>query len=404
MEQNEDSEEESEEAAAGTTTDVQCVRGEAIMDTCAQGKENDGSLLGKLNCINIEKDHVIDIESKIKKILENCENCKKYKKYQNYENSGKAEERGGKAEKTENIFEKENSNNLCTYEGISKNDFSLPIFFPSSKDDNNKNCNACNYCEDVCFSMICKKCKIKRKSLYRKYKKYKKHNLRICQNEMKLAMQLKKKAREILLSIRHQKMEEQMSKGDGGEGKERVDKTLTKGSKKTYHSTPQGNDKNYKHLILSTEEENTNNNINTKDDKYNALNALISRSKSTTNSEGENEKNFFTYYNYIKYKEYFTECEIKRHCQVNDCWVVANQNVYDVTTILNHHPGGNNCILNKAGRDVSVDYFYHSKYAQKKFWEPLKIGKVITCTKEIAEEKKKKKSLNSVIKNKCSLM
>ncbi|ETB59705.1 hypothetical protein YYC_03121 [Plasmodium yoelii 17X] len=88
------------------------------------------------------------------------------------------------------------------------------------------------------------------------------------------------------------------------------------------------------------------------------------------------------------YKKNFTFCEIKRHCNIDDCWVVANGNVYDVTKFIENHPGGINCILNKATNDVSVDFSFHSKYAQTKIWESLKIGRVIPCSKYFISEKK----------------
>ncbi|EAA16337.1 Heme/Steroid binding domain, putative [Plasmodium yoelii yoelii] len=110
--------------------------------------------------------------------------------------------------------------------------------------------------------------------------------------------------------------------------------------------------------------------------------------KNEKNEESEKKKKKKKYYNYIKYKKNFTFCEIKRHCNIDDCWVVANGNVYDVTKFIENHPGGINCILNKATNDVSVDFSFHSKYAQTKIWESLKIGRVIPCSKYFISEKK----------------
>ncbi|KAJ4250907.1 hypothetical protein NW762_011557 [Fusarium torreyae] len=46
-------------------------------------------------------------------------------------------------------------------------------------------------------------------------------------------------------------------------------------------------------------------------------------------------------------------CEVQKHTSADDCWVVINGLVYDMTDFLQLHPGGANAILAKAGRDVS---------------------------------------------------
>ncbi|CAG9475775.1 conserved Plasmodium protein, unknown function [Plasmodium vivax] len=251
-------------------------------------------------------------------------------------------------------------------------------------------CNACNFCEDVCFSILCARCKIKRKDLYAKYKKYKKHNLRICQKEIKLVLKLNRKARAELLSGGRREGREAGGAAKAVEGKEAVEGGDAGDAAKAVaeRSSPKG--------------EGHEGEAPQRRDQYDTLKDAIRRSKSLTNSECELEEKKMKHYNYTKYKEYFTKCEVRRHCHVNDCWVVANGYVYDVTTILSHHPGGINCILKKGGDDVSVDYSFHSKYAQKNFWEPLKIGKVITCSKEVNDLRMG--SLSSKTKNKCMLM
>ncbi|ANQ10650.1 Heme/steroid binding domain containing protein [Plasmodium coatneyi] len=267
-----------------------------------------------------------------------------------------------------------------------------------NEDDDNK-CNACNFCEDVCFSILCARCKIKRKNLYAKYKKYKKHNLRICQEKIKLVLKLNVKARAEIQSGRlpdggTRGRCEMLEAADAVEATDTVD-------------PPNGkNAPNQEHPVQA-EQSNPNSEGDEKEtprrrNQYNTLKHTIRRSRSFTYSECEREKEKMEYYNYIKYKQYFTKCEVRRHCHVNDCWVVANGYVYDVTTILGYHPGGINCILKKGGDDVSVDYSFHSKYAQKNFWEPLKIGKVITCSREVNDLSLG--NLSSNTKNKCMMM
>lgn len=40
----------------------------------------------------------------------------------------------------------------------------------------------------------------------------------------------------------------------------------------------------------------------------------------------------------------------------SSCWVIINNNVFDVTKFLSKHPGGPNIILQYAGRDATAAY------------------------------------------------
>lgn len=81
----------------------------------------------------------------------------------------------------------------------------------------------------------------------------------------------------------------------------------------------------------------------------------------------------------MKRRSVFTPCEIRRHVQNTDCWVVAHGSVYDATPFLACHPAGPECILRKAGQDVSRDFDFHSRASQQGAWKALKIGDVIPC-------------------------
>ena len=45
--------------------------------------------------------------------------------------------------------------------------------------------------------------------------------------------------------------------------------------------------------------------------------------------------------------------EVERHNSPEDCWVVINSKVYDLTSFHQDHPGGSNIITDNAGKDVS---------------------------------------------------
>jgi cytochrome b involved in lipid metabolism len=51
--------------------------------------------------------------------------------------------------------------------------------------------------------------------------------------------------------------------------------------------------------------------------------------------------------------EYLIE-EVNAHNTKEDCWIVVNGMVLDVTKWLPSHPGGDDMILKKAGKDASM--------------------------------------------------
>ena len=46
--------------------------------------------------------------------------------------------------------------------------------------------------------------------------------------------------------------------------------------------------------------------------------------------------------------------DVARHASPSSCWVTRNGKVYDVTNFLADHPGGDDLILNYAGKDVGA--------------------------------------------------
>ena len=73
--------------------------------------------------------------------------------------------------------------------------------------------------------------------------------------------------------------------------------------------------------------------------------------------------------------KYFTRNQVAKHNKKTDCWLIANNNVYDVTKFIEKHPIGSNPIIKKAGTDFTVDYNFHSK-SSKKVWNEYKIGEL----------------------------
>ena len=70
---------------------------------------------------------------------------------------------------------------------------------------------------------------------------------------------------------------------------------------------------------------------------------------------------------------FYTVEEVCEHNTKDSCWVIANNNVYDVTKFVNRHPGGKFPILSKAGTDTTKHFAWHSAHA-KELWKQYKIG------------------------------
>jgi len=73
-------------------------------------------------------------------------------------------------------------------------------------------------------------------------------------------------------------------------------------------------------------------------------------------------------------KEYSME-EVAKHNTENDCWVVVNGQVLDVTGFLDDHPGGKMAIVTFAGKDASEEFnMLHEKTVIEKYAPEVVIG------------------------------
>ncbi|SBT78798.1 conserved Plasmodium protein, unknown function [Plasmodium ovale] len=390
MEGTEDSEDEEGEEAAEVLKE-QPHPEEATTRTNSE-KELRENTMQDANSIQVTNQVVREVKTEINKnanqwTLEICSDAEK---------NGHVNGDGEDERMIENIVEdqylEENSNRSA---------FSRGVYSPPREGDNYSvcnvrnfpnECNACNFCEDVCFSALCKKCELKRKELYVKYKAYKKHNLRRCHNEIRRVIALSRKARESILFTRGKRRDNKRGddmQSDWGERSEEVEATV-KVNKIADVSQNKCNSQNAMCKTANRDDSPEKVNHGNNQDTYEMEEIL----------HNDRRKD---YRDYARYKGCYTNCEIRRHCKENDCWLVANGYVYDVTTTLSRHPGGINCILKKGGDDATVDYAFHSTYAQKNFWEPLKIGRVITCKKEMHKENKNE-NISSEKRSRCIQM
>jgi cytochrome b involved in lipid metabolism len=74
---------------------------------------------------------------------------------------------------------------------------------------------------------------------------------------------------------------------------------------------------------------------------------------------------------------YYTMKEIQNHNTEESAWIVAGEDIYNVTHYVRQHPGGKQSILKKTGgaKDCTQDLLFHSKNGRD-MWKKYHIGKV----------------------------
>lgn len=59
-------------------------------------------------------------------------------------------------------------------------------------------------------------------------------------------------------------------------------------------------------------------------------------------------------------KNIFTAEEVSKHNTLEDCWMILNGKVYDITNFISLHPGGKRSLLTFGGKDASSNIEFHS--------------------------------------------
>ncbi|KAL0077635.1 putative acyl-CoA dehydrogenase [Phycomyces blakesleeanus] len=78
--------------------------------------------------------------------------------------------------------------------------------------------------------------------------------------------------------------------------------------------------------------------------------------------------------------KFYTLEEVAKHTAANDCWVIIENKIYDVSGFLDDHPGGKKVLLKASGKDATKQFqSFHSPSVLQKFGPELLIGHVGTA-------------------------
>ena len=74
----------------------------------------------------------------------------------------------------------------------------------------------------------------------------------------------------------------------------------------------------------------------------------------------------------------FTVAEVGQHSRAQDCWMIVNDGVYDVTEYAPRHPGGPDKILGLCGKDGTILFIdqHGGNQRAESMLARLKIGKL----------------------------
>jgi len=76
--------------------------------------------------------------------------------------------------------------------------------------------------------------------------------------------------------------------------------------------------------------------------------------------------------------KYLTRKQVSEHNSNKDTWLLIHNNVYDLTAFLNEHPGGEEVLIEQAGKDATENFedVGHSSDARE-MMKKYKIGELV---------------------------
>ncbi|KAG8034634.1 hypothetical protein G9C98_007710 [Cotesia typhae] len=76
--------------------------------------------------------------------------------------------------------------------------------------------------------------------------------------------------------------------------------------------------------------------------------------------------------------KFYSRAEVATHNDSKSTWFIIHNSIYDVTKFLNEHPGGEEVLLEQAGKDGTEPFedVGHSSDARQ-MMEPYKVGELV---------------------------
>ena len=71
----------------------------------------------------------------------------------------------------------------------------------------------------------------------------------------------------------------------------------------------------------------------------------------------------------------WSNAEIEKSTKNGNILIISKYKVYDITSFIDYHPGGEYALKRNINRDCSCDYDYHS-YNGKKKWKKYCVGRL----------------------------
>ena len=88
----------------------------------------------------------------------------------------------------------------------------------------------------------------------------------------------------------------------------------------------------------------------------------------------------------------YSKAEVAVHNKPNDCWIIIDKKVYDLSHFIEEHPGGTAVIENLAGKDATEQFgLVHERSVIQKYASHTYIGDLLEVEEEpslVAEQKK----------------
>ncbi|XP_075509003.1 cytochrome B5-like protein isoform X2 [Primulina tabacum] len=73
-----------------------------------------------------------------------------------------------------------------------------------------------------------------------------------------------------------------------------------------------------------------------------------------------------------KASKVYSKAEVSLHNRRTDCWIIIKEKVYDVTSYVEEHPGGD-AILTHAGDDSTKGFYGLAKFLEQQLINPFHI-------------------------------